>query len=1693
MKKPTTVMLVLILITMQFMVFVGHSMPFNERQIPMEDHAPIKINSDAEFDQQADAGDWPGDGSSGNPYVITNYTIDATGLGYGIYIANTTYYFIISECEIFNAEFVDEDYHMGAGAILINNSHASVIRNEIHNNVIGVYAKDSTSALVRGNEIPLNSEHGVIFDNVTEGLLWGNVILAFNQGIILTKSDRTAVISNYILGLSGPVTGIEQVSSSSSHIGYNHIESFEYAINITDVQSSHIRNNTIKDSLNKGLVLWGSSDNLVYNNRFYNSSKEAVFLNNTSNRNAVYNNNFYFNNGTSNRYDENSISQAADKGSYNLWNDTDGGNYWYDWARNNETNDADGNGIVDWPYTVDLSTGVADPLPLAKPIPNERGNIRINSDSEFTWGNGVVDGNGTEEYPFIIEGIYINARDGGDAFYVGNTTMHFIMRQCELMNATNTENPYYFGAGLAIHNVTNARITDIEAYESLHGVYLDETHAVSTEISNVHNNTIDGIRLVNTLNTTIKGNLVRNNVENGISLGNTGNISLTDNHCTHNGNGTLATHSNHLIFNNNTFTHNHNPVYQHTAGMIQVLSGESIVTNNTFAYNAIGSILFAGDTTTFRNNNVSDNEAGFFFMNSNNNTIEHNNFSSTGMGILASDLVDSEIVSNEFSLMTAGMFLNNSRRLLINDNTFTVLQLGLYINVSENIGISNNYFSDIDVSAFLESSHNNHIARNHMDCRELGLLANHSHHNEFYQNEMWNSGIALTGDFDTFTTQTIPENNTVNGLPVNYTKNHDGGGEIFTGNYGQIILGNVHNLIVEDLNISSGTAGLGMGYSSYITVRNSNFSHHIFGIYMENTSHSNIHNNIFWYNREYGLYVGEGSHSNHIYTNSFIGNNGAGEQFNGSHVQANDEGYDNYWNSSYPEGGNHWSDWTAPDNYSGPDQDIPGRDGIVDDPYPVDGGVFDHYPLVLPTYPIPPTEPENLNSTTGYGYVYLTWEEPFHDGNTKIIEYRIYRGLDPGGITYLDSVSAPITSYNDTDVENGVTYYYNVTAVNAEGESPPSSLYAVPGNSPGSPENTAAEAGDEYVYIGWDEPGDDGGFPVTEYRVYRGTSPGEEVLLDNVTADDDHYNDTAVDNWQTYHYYVTAVNERGESLPSTGVSAMPVPPAEQPSAPGNLVGDAGDGYVNLSWDEPTNNGNRPIVEYRIYRGTVQGELAYYDDVTVLHYNDTNVDNGETYYYSVTAVNQAGLESGHSDEISVTPFGTPGAPTDLEASEDINRVMIFWLPPDDDGGSPVTGYRLYRSHDGVDQMIHEGPANMTFYADEDVLHNHTYRYSVSASNHAGEGSASPETSVTITMWYTTPSEPLDFGALPGNGRVMLSWQQPEDDGGIDILGYRIYRGTRSGSLDVYEDTSDNGTFDYLDTDVDNQRTYYYSIEAYNQIGTGDMAEEISVVPDGISPTLRILYPSTNEEIEGRTVTVQWEGEDDNSGISHYEIRIGTGDWENVGIETDHTFTELSEGTHTVYIRGYDNAGNMQEEIVTFRTTHEATSILQPLSDNWWIIFIVAILIIAAVGGFMLYNKPPAPVKEPSSDAVIEEVFLISNSSLLIAHNTRRLKPDMDDDILAGMLSAVQHFIKDSFKDEGDWRLNRLEFANNKIIVERGDHTYMAVMYSGKLDKNGLQKIRDTIQHIEEEYGEYLEDWDGDLDNLRGVKDILREIF
>ncbi len=279
----------------------------------------------------------------------------------------------------------------------------------------------------------------------------------------------------------------------------------------------------------------------------------------------------------------------------------------------------------------------------------------------------------------------------------------------------------------------------------------------------------------------------------------------------------------------------------------------------------------------------------------------------------------------------------------------------------------------------------------------------------------------------------------------------------------------------------------------------------------------------------------------------------------------------------------------------------------------------------------PSLAPENLQATPGVNKVELTWHPPSMSGGSPIIGYNLYRGTSSGGESLLATLGN-VTSYTDSPVLGGTTYYYVVTARNYAGES----LYsneatATPPSSPTAPRNLAAVRAVGRVILTWSAPASDGGSPITGYRVYRGTSPGTESLLATLGVQLS-YNDTDVVPGTTYYYRVTASNVLGESPVSNEASAM-VPSVY--SAPQNLQATGGNNQIGLSWSAPSGNGGSPITGYKIYRGRAPGGeslLAAIGNLT--SYTDNACIACTPYYYQVRANNALG-DSPPSNEARAT--------------------------------------------------------------------------------------------------------------------------------------------------------------------------------------------------------------------------------------------------------------------------------------------------------------------------------------------------------------------------------------------------------------------------------------------------------------------------
>ena len=131
-------------------------------------------------------------------------------------------------------------------------------------------------------------------------------------------------------------------------------------------------------------------------------------------------------------------------------------------------------------------------------------------------------------------------------------------------------------------------------------------------------------------------------------------------------------------------------------------------------------------------------------------------------------------------------------------------------------------------------------------------------------------------------------------------------------------------------------------------------------------------------------------------------------------------------------------------------------------------------------------------------------------------------------------------------------------------------------------------------------------------------------------------------------------------------------------------------------------------------------------------------------------------------------------------------------------------------------------------------------------------------------------------------------------------------------------------------------------------------------------------------------------------------------------------------------------------------------------------------------------------EKEKKTTVEEIFLLTTGGRLIKHYTRRLKPDMDVDILGGMLVAVQEFVNDSFRGQPG-SLDEIKFGELGIKIGRGKYLIMAAIISGIDHEEIFKKIIGSIEKMEKKYSNVLEKWDGNLDNVRGLDDYIKDII
>lgn len=119
--------------------------------------------------------------------------------------------------------------------------------------------------------------------------------------------------------------------------------------------------------------------------------------------------------------------------------------------------------------------------------------------------------------------------------------------------------------------------------------------------------------------------------------------------------------------------------------------------------------------------------------------------------------------------------------------------------------------------------------------------------------------------------------------------------------------------------------------------------------------------------------------------------------------------------------------------------------------------------------------------------------------------------------------------------------------------------------------------------------------------------------------------------------------------------------------------------------------------------------------------------------------------------------------------------------------------------------------------------------------------------------------------------------------------------------------------------------------------------------------------------------------------------------------------------------------------------------------------------------------------------MEDLFLVGKEGKLLVHKTKRARPDRDEDILAGMLTAIQEFAKDTFREEKE-TLRAFELQEKKVIIETAQNFYVAAIFAGKEPRWASKSLEAFVSDIETMYGHTIESWSGDVDDLETLPEM-----
>ncbi len=124
--------------------------------------------------------------------------------------------------------------------------------------------------------------------------------------------------------------------------------------------------------------------------------------------------------------------------------------------------------------------------------------------------------------------------------------------------------------------------------------------------------------------------------------------------------------------------------------------------------------------------------------------------------------------------------------------------------------------------------------------------------------------------------------------------------------------------------------------------------------------------------------------------------------------------------------------------------------------------------------------------------------------------------------------------------------------------------------------------------------------------------------------------------------------------------------------------------------------------------------------------------------------------------------------------------------------------------------------------------------------------------------------------------------------------------------------------------------------------------------------------------------------------------------------------------------------------------------------------------------------------------VEHVFLIhQRTGLLIAHVAAEDAASQDPLLVSSMLSAIQDFVKDSFKGADQQGVDTLRLGDFRLWCEAGPFAMLVAVIRGNPPEDLHEKLRDVLTRIHTDRRQALESFDGNSADFADVEAHLSE--